>query len=191
MRQKSQCLQVCVLSHAGNKLLMGLCRYESPVVLVRNETAVALAGLSNVKATCACWIGGQGICFAVGYSSSDICIWGLPKPVQQGECLHVRCSGLHLVMTVQHLALVAKHPCKRPCCPFVSSREEESAQPPAQHNSNHLMYFCLPQLHLQDGKDLAASLYLQRMLTVDSHGMRNPVIAYHSKSEPDRLHFRA
>ena len=91
MRQKSQCLPVCAQSCRQLLIgcMIGVCRYESPVVLVRNETAVALAGLSSVKATCACWIGGQGICFAVGYSSSDVCVWGLPKSVQQGKCMRM------------------------------------------------------------------------------------------------------
>jgi len=68
----------------------GCCRYESPVVLARNETAESVAGLMQAKATCACWIGGQGICFAVGYSTSDICIWGVPPPVQQGQFVPVQ-----------------------------------------------------------------------------------------------------
>ena len=93
------CEQMCILS---DKLLttflstvsakcdrhfqrsLSKCRYECPVALARNETAEALAGLVGAKATCACWIGGQGICFAAGYSTSDICVWGLPGPVQQG-----------------------------------------------------------------------------------------------------------
>jgi len=54
-------------------------------VLARNETAEALAGLSHARATCACWIGSKGICFAVGYSTSDVCVWGVPPPVQQGQ----------------------------------------------------------------------------------------------------------
>lgn len=61
------------------------CRYECPVVLARNETAEALAGLSHARATCACWIGSKGICFAVGYSTSDVCVWGVPPPIQQGQ----------------------------------------------------------------------------------------------------------
>lgn len=55
------------------------------MVLARNETAEALAGLSHARATCACWIGSKGICFAVGYSTSDVCVWGVPPPVQQGQ----------------------------------------------------------------------------------------------------------
>lgn len=60
------------------------CRYECPVVLARNETAEEVAGLVGAQATSACWIGSQGICFALGYSTGDICVWGLPGPVQQG-----------------------------------------------------------------------------------------------------------
>ena len=55
------------------------------MTLARNESAEAVAGLQGAKATCVCWIGGQGICFAIGYSTSDICVWGLPLPVQQGR----------------------------------------------------------------------------------------------------------
>ncbi|KAL0036450.1 hypothetical protein WJX77_008242 [Trebouxia sp. C0004] len=81
-------------SHAGRHRMLVLheetgviiwdLRYECPVVLARNETAEALAGLSHARATCACWIGSKGICFAVGYSTSDVCVWGVPPPVQQG-----------------------------------------------------------------------------------------------------------
>lgn len=60
------------------------CRYECPVVLARNETAEEVAGLVGAQATSACWVGSQGICFALGYSTGDICVWGLPGPVQQG-----------------------------------------------------------------------------------------------------------
>lgn len=62
------------------------------MVLARNETAEELAGLVGAKATCACWIGSQGICFALGYSTGDICIWGLPGPVQQGTHTHTGCA---------------------------------------------------------------------------------------------------
>lgn len=61
------------------------CRYQAAVCVARNESAEAIAGLAGAQATCACWIGAQGICFAVGYSTSDICVFGLPAPVQQGK----------------------------------------------------------------------------------------------------------
>ncbi|KAL0052569.1 hypothetical protein WJX82_004051 [Trebouxia sp. C0006] len=71
--------------HEDTGVIIWDLRYECPVVLARNETAEALAGLSHARATCACWIGSKGICFAVGYSTSDVCVWGVPPPVQQGS----------------------------------------------------------------------------------------------------------
>ena len=55
----------------------------------------AAAGVPGAKATCACWIGAQGNCFAVGYSSSDICVFGLPQPVQQGKELQLTPQASH------------------------------------------------------------------------------------------------
>lgn len=63
-----------------------------------------MTGLSSSRATCACWIGAQGICFAVGYSTSDICIFGIPQPVQQGKAACTDDVAVHTCSTMLMVA---------------------------------------------------------------------------------------